>query len=132
MAARVPTDETHPREARLRRRIDFRRVQSRGARVHTPHFILVLEPTTAEHARLGITVTRRVGTAVRRNRVKRLVREVFRRHREAFPARCDIVAIAKVGAAGLAYRDVESELVRARDAMKKAAERAQRASGARR
>ena len=53
-----------------------------------------LDRSNGEAVRLGITVTRKVGNAVRRNRIKRLVREWFRsRQRELAP--CDLVVIAK-------------------------------------
>lgn len=61
--------------------------------------------------RLGITVSRRVGGAVVRNRVKRLVREVFRRHRDGIP-RGDSVVIARTGAGGLSYGGASEELLR--------------------
>ena len=60
--------------------------------------------------RLGITVTRRVGKAVIRNRLKRSVREVFRRQRAALPEKLDVVVIARGGAALLRASEVELEL----------------------
>jgi ribonuclease P protein component len=51
-------------------------------------------------ARLGITVTRKFGDAVRRNRAKRLIREAFRRSPELFPGGTDVVVIPKTSAAG--------------------------------
>jgi ribonuclease P protein component len=125
-----PVGARFPREARVRKRVDFKRIQGRGTRVHTAHFLLVLEAAPSDVARLGITVTKRIGSAVRRNRVKRLVREVFRRHHDVFPARCDLVVIAKDGAPELGYADVEGELTRAKGAMSKAAERVLRANEA--
>ena len=64
-----------------------------------------------------MTVTKRVGNAAQRNRVKRLVREVFRRNRHMFPEGCDVVVIAKSGAPALGYEDVRAELARARRRM---------------
>lgn len=61
--------------------------------------------------RLGLVVTRRLGKAVRRNRVKRLLREFFRRHRAALPLR-DLVIMAKKGADALNYQQVAEELGR--------------------
>jgi ribonuclease P protein component len=61
--------------------------------------------------RLGLVVTRRLGKAVKRNRVKRLLREFFRRHKTELPA-VDLVIMAKKGAAVLGYHQVEEELGR--------------------
>jgi ribonuclease P protein component len=63
-----------------------------------------------EGARLGITVTRRVGKAVTRNRVKRQIRECFRRRRRLLGAGLDVVVIARGGAAQLLTAEVETEL----------------------
>jgi ribonuclease P protein component len=56
-------------------------------------------------------VTRRFGKAVRRNRMKRLLREFFRRHRQQLPGR-DLVILAKKGAETLSFKQVEEELGR--------------------
>jgi ribonuclease P protein component len=83
--------------------------------VHTPHFVILLVPHAGQ--RLGVTVGRRVGTAARRNRVKRLVREVFRRNRQLFPPDCDIVLVARPGSERLDYATVKSEMERAQNAL---------------
>jgi ribonuclease P protein component len=61
--------------------------------------------------RLGLVVTRRLGKAVRRNRVKRLLREFFRRQKKAMPPQ-DLIIMAKKGANILSYQQVEAELGR--------------------
>ena len=61
--------------------------------------------------RLGVTVSRRVGGSVVRSRVKRLVREIFRRHRDLLPPG-DTVVIARSGAGTLSYWEVLDELTR--------------------
>lgn len=113
-AARVErgsTRETLRPDDRLKRRVDFRRVQSSGRKIHTPHFVLAVLPRPeGGPTRLGITVTRKVAGAVGRNRVKRVMREVFRRHRELFPVACDVVAIAKESAHTLGFADVLAEI----------------------
>lgn len=60
----------------------------------------------ASPTRLGITVTRKVGNAVVRNRIKRLVREVFRQHRARLPVGLDLVFVAKQQAAQASFADV--------------------------
>ncbi len=94
----------------LRRR-EFLQAQATGRRLHTPHFGLTLAPGLTGRLRLGLVVTRRLGKAARRNRVKRLLREFFRRHKRELPPR-DLVILAKKGAAELSYQEVEAELSR--------------------
>ncbi len=98
---------------RLRKRYEFRQAQLRGRRIHTPHFLIVVLPNALQNTRLGITVTKKVGTAVERNRIKRVVREVFRRNRTLFPGGHDFVFIAKRGSTDVAYDSLLSELQRA-------------------
>lgn len=104
--------ERFPKSVRLRRRSEYLEIQARGRRVHTAHFVLLLCPREGAQggARLGLTVSKKVGNAVRRNRVKRLVREAFRRGGTAFPAGHDVVVVAKNGAADLGARAVRAEL----------------------
>jgi len=98
-----------PRKRRLIRRRDFLQAQARGKKFHTPHFGVCLALKEGDGPRLGLVVGRKVGPAVQRNRVKRLLREFFRRHQELFPP-ADIVLMAKKGAAQLTYAQVEEEL----------------------
>lgn len=109
----------HPRDARLRKRAEYLEVQAQGRRVHTPHFILLVQP--APRQALGVTVTRKIAGAVGRNRVKRLWREVFRLNRELFPPRCALVAVARAGSAELDYAAVAAEVASASAALFRAA-----------
>lgn len=59
---------------------------------------------------LGLTVSKKVGTAVERNRVKRRIREWFRRSRTALPRETEIVVIARRGAAEIGLAETEREL----------------------
>ena len=96
---------------RLRRRAEFLRVQAQGRRIHSRHFGVTLAPPEGPGPRLGLVVTRRFGKAVRRNRMKRLLREFFRRHKGRLPSR-DLVIMAKKGAEALNYDQVAEELGR--------------------
>lgn len=75
-------------------------MQSSGARVTTRHFVFLLAAMADESApsRLGVTVSRQVGNSVVRNRVKRLVREAFRRDKSFIPTGIEAVVIARTGA----------------------------------
>jgi len=60
--------------------------------------------------RIGITVTKKTGNAVFRNRIKRLIREFFRRNKNLFPAGHDVVVMAKKNLPPLSYQETEQEL----------------------
>jgi ribonuclease P protein component len=66
---------------RIRKRREYQAVYDKGQRIPSGSFVLFVMRNSSGGPRLGITVTKRIGGAVRRNRAKRLVREVFRRHR---------------------------------------------------
>jgi ribonuclease P protein component len=83
------------RDQRLLKRSDFLRLSRTGRRTQNAHFILCLAPGPRDTVRLGITVSRRVGGAVVRNRIKRLCREFFRLHQHRITASGDILLIAK-------------------------------------
>jgi ribonuclease P protein component len=87
-------------EDRIRKQADFDRVY--GARLFAADNVLVVNgaPNGLTHARLGLSVSKRVGNAVVRNRWKRLIREAFRLSREEIPAGVDLVVRPQKGAVG--------------------------------
>ncbi|MBE0598369.1 MAG: ribonuclease P protein component [Desulfuromonadales bacterium] len=103
-------ENAFPSAYRLLRSGDFQRVRGTGRKFHTTHFVVYLVGNAEGVPRLGITASRKVGGAVQRNRIKRLLREFFRQHRDKFPPSVDISVIAKVGAASLELRQVSAEL----------------------
>jgi ribonuclease P protein component len=116
------------RDRRIRRRSDFLRIQSEGERASTPHFVLLVtarqlsadcpEPSKAP-SRLGVVVTKKVGNAVIRARIKRLCRECFRLWPDLVPDGVDLVVIARQGAGELGLADVRGEWSRARPGLLK-------------
>lgn len=84
-----------PRQARMRNRADFFACYEQGLRRHTKHFLVFLHTTRHACARLGVAVSRKVGNAVVRNRIKRLLREYFRLHKDCIPHTTDMAVVAK-------------------------------------
>jgi ribonuclease P protein component len=98
---------------RLHRRADFLAVQRCGIRQRTRHFLLqMLLGLNAAGPKLGITVPRRVGTAVARNRLKRRVRECFRlKLKTLLPQDAALVVLGLPGAGELNFAAIERELI---------------------
>jgi ribonuclease P protein component len=111
---------TFGKERRLRRRADFLRVQAIGQRATTPHFVLlVAAQDDAGCSRVGFVVTRKIGNAVQRNRIKRVCRECFRTWPELVPDGIDLVVIARSGADELGAAKVRAEWESARPSLLK-------------
>ncbi len=101
---------TFRKEEKICRRADFQRISKEGARYQTRHFRVSISPNGLSHRRLGITVRKRIGSAVQRNHLKRLIREFFRLNKRALPNSSDLVITAREGAAGLNFWQVSEEL----------------------
>ena len=89
---------------RLRRRAEFIAVQTGGKKLHGRHVLALAKQQDLPVGRLGITVTKKVGNAVVRNRIKRLLREWLRLHGWV-PAGWDVVLVAKDSAARQVHPD---------------------------
>jgi len=87
---------TFSRAERLKLRADYRRCIRSGGRAAGQYITLYLCKNDLGIIRLGAGTTRRLGNAVRRNRAKRLVREVFRLHKSELPPGVDLVALPKI------------------------------------
>lgn len=92
---------------RLLRSREFEYVLRHGRRTTAAQFVVLRAPSQASPpaSRLGITVSKRVGNAVVRNRVKRRVREWFRRRRAQLGTATDLVVIGRPGAGALGNRE---------------------------
>lgn len=99
----APGRNQFPRAARLTRQSAFRHVFEHGKKVVGPHFVCYLVRCEGQGSKLGLAVSRKVGKAVVRNRVKRHLRECFRTHRRHFAAPVALVVVARPPSAELDY-----------------------------
>ena len=97
------------KDERLRKRPEYLALGECGRKIASRNFLIVYRSTGNAPPRLGITVSRKVGNAVVRNRLKRFLREFFRLHKELF-ASADFNIIARQGAAPLDTSSIRREL----------------------
>lgn len=105
----INTNKGFPKSARLRRQVEFDRTYA--SKVYAADGVLVVNAirSSVGETRLGLSVSKKVGNAVVRNRWKRLIREAFRQQRLQFPAGIDLVVRPRKGAR-LDYRSVARSL----------------------
>ncbi|MCR9244119.1 MAG: ribonuclease P protein component [bacterium] len=112
----LPTDPnapaTLPARCRLKSQRDFRRVYRRGQRARGEWLTVVgLAGREPNEARVGLSVAKVHGRAVRRNKLKRLLREAFRRERHRLPTGLDVVLIPQQRPDNFPLAELRVELV---------------------
>ncbi len=102
VTTRLPVRRAH----RLRDSQDFRRVRRHGRSLPHPLLVLIASPGGGCRTRVGISVSKRVGGAVVRNRVKRRIREAVRRRLDDVASGWDLVFIVRRPAAGASFWEI--------------------------
>jgi ribonuclease P protein component len=99
------------RRYRLRKNADFQRVRLSGRSEANRHLVLVALPNKLEHSRFGFAVSKRIGNAVKRSKIKRQLREVVRLKQNLIEAGWDILLIARVPIRTAAYQEMDRSVI---------------------
>ena len=96
----------------LKQNHEFRRLYSKGKSAVSPYFAIYCRKTNRPYSRLGITTGVKLGKAVKRNYVRRRIRELYRTNEETFLPGYDIVVVARTRAIFGKYADLERNFLR--------------------
>ena len=95
----------------LKKNKDFQIVYRKGQSYANKYLVMYIYQNQSERNRLGISVSKKVGNSVVRHRLTRLIRESYRLQEDKFQNGLDIVIIARAGAKGRTYKEIESALI---------------------
>jgi ribonuclease P protein component len=105
-----PLNSGFPSTLRIRKSSDFKEVFGRGKRLHAGHYSVILASNSLGFPRLGLVVgKKKIGSSVRRNRVKRVLREIFRKNIRLFDS-FDVLILPKKGSETLGYKEAAEEI----------------------
>ncbi len=102
---------TFKKKDRITAKGDFDRLRRSGIRLADGTLAVVILPTLNGFSRLGISVPKRIGGAVVRNRLKRLIREVFRLHRDGLPSSADLLVIVRKMPERMTYGELSDRIL---------------------
>lgn len=102
--------QTFRKKERIRKSSEFGEIFNKGFKINLKNFLIIKNPNDLNLRRLGISVSKKVGRAVKRNKIKRWIREFFRTHKSLIPP-IDLLIIVKKGSEPLKdYSQICEEL----------------------
>ena len=96
---------------RLRKNMEFRRVYNGGKSYWNRNLILYVRKNDLENSRIGITITKKIGNAVVRNRIRRRMKEIIRLKLGNIKPGYDLIIIPKKNVQDISYKDLESAMI---------------------
>lgn len=105
-ASPAKADERFPKALRLLTRREFLQVQEGGQKIPSDCLLALVKRNGRAYSRLGLTISSKVGNAVVRVRLRRHLREVFRKRRQQWPPGLDVVLVARTSAAQASPADL--------------------------
>jgi ribonuclease P protein component len=95
----------------LKNNEDFKEIYSTGKSYANKYLIMYVKKNNTTHNRLGISVSKKVGNSVVRHRITRVIRESYRLSEDSILSGLDIIVVARAGAKGRDYSEIESALL---------------------
>lgn len=95
----------------IRKNSEFRAVYKRGRSFSNYVLVLYIYKNNCDYNRLGVTVSKKVGNSVARNRIKRLIKESYRLNSDSINKGYDLIFIARNPAKGKSYKDIEKAII---------------------
>lgn len=92
---------------------EFRRLYNKGKSAVTPSMVVYCRKSRLEHNRVGITVSTKLGCAVKRNRARRRLRELFRLAQPGMKQGYDVILVARTRAVSVPYEKLKADFDRA-------------------
>lgn len=95
----------------IKKNEDFKKIYQSGKSYANKYLVMYVKRNDSETGRLGISVSKKVGNSVVRHRIARLVRESYRLNENKFHSGWDIVVVARQGAKGRNYFEINSAML---------------------
>lgn len=108
----MPGQHKFPRRERLTRKREFQNIYQLGEKRVGPAFVCYAVRRESQGRKFGCAVSRKIGNAVARNRVKRYLREVYRRHRDQLVDDVHLILVARPVSARMSYRECRDAIRR--------------------
>ncbi len=96
---------------RLRKNLEFKRVYSGGKNYWNKNLTLYVKKNNLDESRFGITITKKIGCAVVRNRIRRRIKEIYRLNFHRIKSGYDLVFIPKKNVQEISYKQLESAIM---------------------
>jgi len=96
---------------KLRKNMEFKKVYSGGKNFWNRNLILYIRKNKLEESRFGVTITKKIGNAVVRNKIKRRIKEIYRLNMYRIKDGYDLIFIPKKNVVDISYKELESALI---------------------
>jgi len=96
---------------RLRSNEDFKRIYKSGKSYWNRNLVIYVKSNGLEHIRVGFTVTKKIGNSVVRNKIRRRMKEIFRKNFDNIKEGYDIILVPKKNVVDISYQELESAMI---------------------